>query len=146
MIQAEPFNIAETGSMGRASYMLQCQHNFPYFYNRNLDQLCAADHDRLMGDDFEHANRCFQKHTGVGELSLASWLSQATDDKIMAFLKDILKADKAVVWTGYRVMYTVHRGNGAPVWTLQLFAKHPHSTTEVYTGSQAPNVLPGPRH
>lgn len=58
----------------------------------------------------------------------------------------MLKADKTIAWSGYRVLGTVNRGNGYPVWTLEIFAKGPDSDTEVYTGQVAPNVLSGPRY
>jgi hypothetical protein len=35
---------------------------------------------------------------------------------------------------------SVNHGSGYPVWSLQLFAKHPDSKTVVYTGEKAPNV------
>lgn len=138
--QASPYNPGEMGSLGRASYMLLRQFQFPDEYDSDFDKLITADHDRCMSWDYEHARRCFNEYTGTGELGLEGWLGRQADEKIMAFLKDILKADASVKWTGYRIMGSVHRGNGYPVWTLELFAKHPDSDTKVYTDSQAPNV------
>jgi len=143
---AEPYRHGAMGSLGDASYMLLRQFNFPDTYAPALDKHITADHDRCMSWDYKHVSRCFEKHTGTGELGLQDWLRRATDENVLAFLSDILKADTGVVWTGYRIMGTVHRGNGYPVWTLELFAKHPKSKTKVYTGSNAPNVLSHPRH
>ena len=142
---AEPYRDGEMGSFGNASYMLLRQFQFPHVYTKN-DNLITADHDRCMSQDYEHSSRCFQEHTGTGELGLQSWLNIATNEQVFAFLKDILKAEPLVQWTGYRIMGGVHRGSGYPVWTLQLFAKHTDSQTEVYSDASAPNVLSMPRH
>lgn len=138
---SEPYRCGAMGSLGDASCMLLRQFNFPNTYTRNLDKHSMADHDRCMSWDPEHTRRCFKQHTGTGELGLEDWLRRATDENVLVFLRDILKAEPGVTWTGYRIMGTVHRGNGYPVWTLELFAKHPDTDTEVYTGSNAPNVL-----
>jgi hypothetical protein len=71
-------------------------------------------------------------------------LRRAKDQQVIDFLVDVLKADKSVTWTGYRVLGTVNRSNGHPVWTLEIFAKDLKSDTEVYTGQDAPNVLTKP--
>jgi hypothetical protein len=119
--------------------MLLRQYQFPDTFEENEKHI-TADHDRCISWDSKHAMGCFKRHTGVGELGFESWLPRVDDVAIMAFLKDILKADPQVSWTGYRVMGTVNRGNGYPVWTLELFAKNPKSNTQVYTGPRAPNV------
>lgn len=116
------------------------QYQFPDTFDGQLDKHMTADSDRVFSWDYHHARRCFQQHTGTGELGLEAWIKSTTDEKAMEFLKDILKADTSVQWTGYRVMGSVHQGNGYPVWTLELFAKHPDSHTEVYTGGNAPNI------
>jgi hypothetical protein len=124
--------------------MLLKQYQFPHTYDPR-DKLAAADSDRCFQSDYDHARRCFQQHTGTGEMGLEYWLKSANDEQVIAFLKDILKADASIEWTGYRILGSVHRGNGYAVWTLELFAKHPESSTEVYTGAEAPNVLNAPR-
>jgi len=143
---AEPYQYGEMGSLGKASGMLIRQFHFPFEYTDNMDQLLHADHDRLYQQDYKRASECIKKHTGTGELGLGSWAMGATDDEILAFLKEILEADQDVNWTGFRILGTVHRSNGGPVWSLQLFAKSPDTDTEVFSGQNAPNVLSGPRN
>jgi len=137
---ANPYRDGEMGSFGKASYMLLHQFQFHDMYDSDLDKLITADHDRCMSWDFKHARRCFEEHTGTGELHFETWSRRQSNEKVISFLKDILKANTSVEWTGYRIMGGVHQGNGYPVWTLELFAKHPKSDTKVYTGSDAPNV------
>jgi len=137
---ALPYAPCCLGSLDRTAYMLLRQYCFPDIFNNQLDRHMIADSDRIFSWDYDHARRCFKQYTGTGELGLESWIRSVSDEKAMEFLKDILKADVRVQWTGYRVMGSVHQGNGYPVWTLELFAKHPDSGTEVYSGENAPNV------
>ena len=139
VFQAEPYQYGEMGSLGKASYMLLRQFQFPNEYEEK-DTLISADHDRCLMWDYAHVCECFKKHMNTGEMGLGHWINSAFDEKVIDFLKDILKADTEVVWTGYRVMGTVNRSNGYPVYTLELFAKHAESKTTVYTGANAPNV------
>lgn len=139
---AKAYRPHSLGSLDRTSYMYLRQFQFPDTYD-GRDKHATADSDRCFMWDHEHARRCFQQHTGTGELGFESWVNRATDKRIMAFLLDILKADSGVKWTGFRVMGSVHRGNGYPVWTLELFAKHPDSDTPVYSDEDAPNVEKG---
>lgn len=124
---AESYRFGAMSSLGNASYMLIRQHDFPAAYNPEMDTMIGWDHDRIMSHDYEHARRCFDQHLKTGELSLESWALQASPAEIIAFLQDILKADTKVAWTGFRILGTVNRSNGFPVWTFQLFAKHPES-------------------
>lgn len=128
------------GSFDKTSYMLIRQYQFPDVYYRDMDILLSADDDRCFMWDYKYTRRCFTEHLGTGEGALERWAMSATLEKIMAFLKDILKADEATNWTGFRIMGTVNRANGFPVWTFQLFAKHPETDTKVYSGLDAPNV------
>lgn len=136
---AEPYRFGALASLGDAAYMLLRQFRFPHEYDTR-DTIVTADSDRCFQADYSHAHKCFQEHLHTGEMGLEHWLHTASAKKVIAFLKDILKADTKVEWTGYRVLGTVHRGNGRRVYTVQLFAKHPESDTEVYTGPNAPNV------
>lgn len=133
------------GSFGKASYMLIRQHQFPNIYNPKLDKMAGWDHDRIMQQQYAHGTRCFNEHTGTGDLGFEGWVKSADPTRVIAFLRDILKADPAVEWTGFRILGTVNRGNGYPVWTLQLFARHPRSNTEVFDGQDAPNVARDPQ-
>jgi len=139
---ATPYQPCQLGSTGKASSMLLRQYNFPSTYDSELDKSNCSDHDRLMGYDNKHASACFLKHAGYTDWKFESWVRGASDRDIMMFLKDILRADPKVNWTGYRVLGTVHLRNGQAVYSLQLFAKHPKSETIVYTGEDAPNVQP----
>lgn len=141
---AEPKRYNAMGSFGKASYMLIRQHQFPHTYSQQ-DEIISADSDRCFQWDHDHARRCFNQHTGGGQLDLQRWVEDATPEEVIAFLADLLKAGPASRWSGFRVLGTVNRGNGYAVWTLQLFRKHPESTTEVFTGESAPNILDRPR-
>lgn len=143
---AEPYRMGAMGSLGDASYMLIRQNNFPFSYDTTIDKLVNADHDRLYQHDREHTSRCFEKHAKQGELGFENWFRRATDQQIIDFLVDVMKADQKIKWTGYRIMGTVNRSNGYPVWTLELFALGKGSTTKIFSGDHVPNVLPGKRY
>ena len=143
---AEPYQAWRLGSMGDAERMLIQQSEFPDTYDER-DRLITVDHDRLLDKDYTAICETFKRHTGHGEQELLQWLHEdPSHGKVVAFIKDVLGTDPTIPWTGYRIMGGVHRGNGCNVWTFELFAKHPDSQTAVYTGNDAPNVLPGPRH
>lgn len=144
--QAEAYRSNAMGSFGDASYMLIRQHQFPYDYDPDKDKMIGRDHDRIMQQQFEHGIRCFQKHIGTGDMGLESWLQRATPEQVLDFLKDILNADASVEWTGFRILGSVHRGNGYPVWTLELFAKHPETSTKVFNTENATNLIHGSRY
>jgi hypothetical protein len=144
--QAEAHRWDAMSSFGDASYMLIRQHQFPNEYDSDKDQMVNWDHDRIMQQQYEHGRRCFTEHTGTGELGFDSWVQHVEPEKVIAFLQDILKADLNVTWTGFRILGTVHRGNGYPVWTLELFAKHPESETRVFDTTNAPNLIRGSRY
>lgn len=132
----------EMGSLGRASYMLIRQSNFPDTYS-DSDLHVMVDHDRIQSEDCTRSNDCFTRHTGIGPLNFEYWVKRASPEDVINFLVDYMKPDQSVKWTGFRVMGGVHRGNGYPVWTLELFYKHPESQTKVYSEMKnVPNVAP----
>lgn len=138
---AKPYSPGCLGSLDRTSYMCLRQFQFPDTFDSQLDKHMTADSDRVSSWDFNHAMNCYKKHTGTGDMGLERWIRSASDESIMAFLKEILKADDdKVQWTGYRIMGSVHQGNGYPIWTLELFAKSEESNTNVYSDENAPNV------
>lgn len=140
VLLAEPYRPMELGSFGKATYMLLRQHKFPHFYERHVDEIMSVDHDRCLMWDREHATRCFKEH-GSNEMSLERWVQSASSKRLFAFLIDILKAEEChpgVKWTGFRIMGTVNRSNGYPVWSFDLFANK--SKTKVYSEGHAPNV------
>jgi len=139
---AAPYVYGQMGSLGRAAYMLIRQFQFPDTYD-DRDIHISADHDRCFQWDRVHAQQCCARHLKTGELGIEGWVGRASEEQVIAFLKDILKTEERfpdAVWTGFRVLGSVHQGNGFPVFTLELFAKHAESDTQVYTGAVAPNV------
>jgi len=136
---AEPYRFGAMGSLGDASHMFLAQYKFPYQYE-SRDKMLAADHDRCFQWDYAHARAACDNHMHTGELHIGDWVRKQTPERVFAFLKDILKADSLVKWTGWRVCGTVNLANGYPVFSLSLFAKNSHSNTKVYTGDDAPNV------
>ena len=134
---AQPYQPRNMGSTGRAEYMLLRQFEFPDAYDEHLDILDFADHDRLLGRGGGNVEECFKRHIGTGSGGLQGWLENAADLQVMNFLKDLLGADSQVTWTGYRILGTVNRMSGFPVWTLELFAKHPASRTTVRSDNPA---------
>lgn len=134
-----PYTPYAMGSLDRTAYMLIWQHDFPNEYTDN-DKIIGADHDRLRvwHSDFSEV---VKRHTGTGELGIGDWVRKNNPEKVMAFLIELMHADPLVQWTGYRVMGSVHQGNGYPVFSINLFAKHPESKIEVYSGDRsAPNI------
>ena len=138
VMQAQAYRYGAMGSLGDASYMLIRQVNFPAEYDPAVDEFMTADDDRLLSWDYDHTRACFKKYTGSGELRFGEWAQGASEEDLMECIKALLKADRLIDWTGCRVLGTVHRGNGYPVWTLQLFANK--SGVKVYSGPFAPNV------
>lgn len=139
-LMAEPYRHGALHSFGTAQYMLMCQHDFPHTYE-DREQMLSADSDRLFSWDYAHSSAVHQKYRDVmGDQSLESWLNSNKVNEIMAFIKELLKADSTIEWTGFRVLGTVNRSNGYTVWSYQLFAKDPKSKTKVYSGYLAPNV------
>ncbi len=142
--KAEPYRLGAMSSLGNASHMLLRQFKFPDICSVSLDVLLVEDSDRCLEHRPEKTQMCLKKHVGGSDSIMEYWLRNSSDEQIMDFLLDILEADRKITWTGYRVMGSVG-GSGHNIWTFQLFAKHPKSNTEVYTGDRAPNVLPGKR-
>ena len=135
---ANPYTLStDMGSLGDASYVLIAQYQFPHFYDEK-DNLFGADHDRCFTWDYQHARECCTRHMKSGEGHIATFARTSNPELVLAFIQDILKANPKVKWTGWRVMGTVNRRNGYPVYTLELFANN--SGVEVFSGPLAPNV------
>ena len=138
---AEPYRWGGLGSTGSARYMLLRQHNFPDTYSQE-DKYHHVDHDRLMS--WEETSKAFyaacQTHMKTGDLGIGQFALNATPEQIMEFMLDAMSADRAVKWTGFRILGTVNRSNGGQIFSLELFAKHPNSNTKVYSDENAPNV------
>ena len=140
VILAEPYR----DGAPKMTNMLIRQFQFPADYNYK-DRLVSVDHDRLLDVDFAHVQQCFKKHTGSGELNFCAWARTASDEQVLAFLQDAMRAalkgiDEGIKGTGYRILGTTNRGQGGPIWTFELFAVHPTSQPMLCTGDNQPNV------
>lgn len=136
-----PFREGALRFGGNASEMLLRQLNYP-LYSCEADTMTGRHSDRIIDQNISRAYDCFDRH-GVrveDEHGFRNWLSKATDEAVLEFLIDFLQADAQVAWTGYRVTGSVNRGHGGVLYFFSLFAKHPHSTTRVFSGLNAPNV------
>lgn len=138
---ANGYRPGQLSSIGSAENMLIRQWNFPDIYQRQ-DTFLEAWSDRLIGRGGELATACFKRHTERESDQLEWWLrdSAVNDTQVMNFLADLFKTKEK--WTGYRITGSVNQGNGQTVWLFTLFRQHQDSKDPVYTGDQAPNVLP----
>ena len=137
---ANPFKPNNMGSFGQAREMIIRQFQFPNTYEDD-EKMESAYSDRCFQWDYDHAEQCVKTHTGTGEGILESWFSKSTDAQILSFIIDMLKSNKNVVWTGYRILGSVSVSSGYATWYMELFAKNPNSQTKVYSTLDAPNVL-----
>ena len=138
---AIPYQEGALSCMLEIMYMLLRQYRFPEEY-RTKEKRLMIHSDGFQPWKHDHVCRCYKHHTGNDQTELESWLmeKETPNEKILEFLKDIFQADETTVWTGFRIMGSIHRGNHYPVWTFELFARNPYSDTKVYTGDEAPNV------
>lgn len=140
VLPARPYKPNNLGSMGNASGMLIRQYQFPNEYH-DFEALVFSDHDHCIHANYDRAIACIKKYTKTGELGLESWFLHSSDELIMAFLDEFLDVNYGAKWTGYRIRGTVSRSDGSVIWSLELFAKAPGSSTVVYTGTKdVPNV------
>lgn len=137
---AEPYRPYQLHSLGKANYMLLRQTDFPYKLEEE-DEVQSIDSDRC---DYEIFRDICLRLTGDHQDShIELWLRQAPNTAVMKFVQAV--HGTTTDWHGYRVMATVG-DNGHTIWTLQLSKLGKRSSTDVYTGDEAPNVLPGPRN
>lgn len=129
-------------SFGNAENKLIRQLGFPDVYD-DRDTLLGEYHDRVTLWDSKHSDRCFREHTKTGAGGFGEWAANAKKTALIAFARDLLKADPNVKWTGCRVLATVDRSCGKVNWMVELFAKHPDTKTKCYSGINAPNVENG---
>jgi hypothetical protein len=135
----------DMGSLGDAQYRLFVQRNFPAEYERDMDLMVCADHDRMQSWDYDRFKE-FLKRVNDVQLtsSLGHCFASMGEETALEILKfGLLPNEKEYqdrIWTGYRVMGTVNRSNGYPVWSFSIFSKHPDTNTKVYSGFNAPNV------
>jgi hypothetical protein len=140
VMKANVYIPGELGSFGHGEYMLLRQEDFPDEYDLTTDKMIQADHDRCLMWHYDEFRAACKKWLNTGELAIEQWIQTARKEDCIGFLVDAMKADKHVNWTGFRVLGTVNRSNGYPVFSLYLFAKGKDSKTVVYSGALAPNV------
>lgn len=143
VLLARPYRYGAMGSLGDASLMLIRQHNFPLYYQRGVDVMTSADDDRIRSwHGSDHYSACRKRYFGNEWFENA--VTKAFPDKVINFIIDAMKLRNhvenghIVAWTGFRILGSVNRGNGYPVFSMQLFSNV--SGTEVYSGPVAPNV------
>ncbi|HCU70805.1 MAG TPA: hypothetical protein DIC35_03585 [Candidatus Moranbacteria bacterium] len=141
MSKARPYLPGSLDTFGNAASMFVRQFQFPDFFEE-CDKFLSIDSDNRHFDK-ERFAKCLKKHAGIEsdieEWKLEGWLLGATDAEIMAFLRDVVGLEMRMPWTGFRIMASKYP-NGHTIWHFQLFAKHPESGAEIFTGSVAPNV------
>lgn len=136
--KAQPFSMANMGSFGKAKGMLIKQFQFPFLFEADKDSISSAYLDRIEGWYPEDAPKCLEKYNLKG-WGLEDKIRNMDDKTILDFLCEIMKVERSL-YTGFRILGTVS-GNGHAHYSFQLFSKHPESTTEVFSGDYAPNVL-----
>lgn len=141
MMKAQPYIPYNMGSFGKAEYMLIRQHKFPAKWEMGVDVVVSADSDRILGWDYDGFRKTLSKYVGSGELAIGEWAKTANSDDLMAFIKEALKVEEihpGVEFTGCRVLGTVNRSNGFPIYSLEVFANK--SGQKEYSEGIAPNV------
>jgi hypothetical protein len=138
---AEPYRPGNMGSFGKANYMYIAQSNFPLEYT-DEEKLHSADSDRVWSWDHEHSSAVNKKHLPE-RMGLEEYLRTSSHEHVLAWLVELLKVEPGVTWTGWRILGSVNRSNGYPVYNYAVFARDPNGDTEVYSGGRAPNVRPG---
>jgi hypothetical protein len=129
----------DMGSLGSASYKLLRQHNFPHEYDREKDELIGWDHDRIMDHiGYGRFQNIVKRYDPAKQYCVNSAASRMHYDDVMKMLAELLEVPTHKGWTGFRIMGTVNRSNGYPVYTIELFKNN--TGVKTYTGSNAPNV------
>lgn len=134
---AKPFRGDAVNSGEVILHMLLRQWNFPYMYT-GKDKMIAK---HLHKCDRTHLTKCMSKFNNLNECCLVDFLQKEMNETVFIFTKDALCASSDINWTGYRILVTVHKTKAIPIILLEIFAKHPQSKIEVYSGMEAPNVL-----
>lgn len=86
----------------------------------------------------------FTGYEGSG--GLGDSIKEMSPCEALQFLVELLGEDPAVGYTGYRILVTTHQAQGYPVWSLELFAKHPDSKTLVFDTENTPGLIKGSRY
>lgn len=134
---AQIFSSSAMDTFGKASSMLIKQFQFPFVFELDADDIQVASLDRLKELYSEDTRKCLEKYSLDG-WSIEYSIREMDDEKILDFLCEIMKVERKK-YTGYRILGTVGR-NGHSYYCFQLFYKDPKSTTEVFSGDNAPNV------
>ena len=142
---AEPWRPNAMGSFGDAMYMILGQYRFPLHYDPERETVQVVDSDRVGP---LHLSECYARHLkpldeerSLGALHQA--IPQLPGPVLVAYAVDVVKADPKRTWTGARVLGSVNRGNGYPVYSFEVFARDPEGDTQVFSGRTASNVQAG---
>lgn len=142
VMKAERYRWGAMSSLGDAAYMILNQFNFPAEYDDEKDVLIGADHDRCQMWDRDHFDRCCDEHLHTGPMAIGQWAMDCESPQaVMDFIVDALKANEQCPgrkWTGWRVLGSVHRANGYPIFYLQVISQKSKFTK--YTGQAGENV------
>ena len=156
---AEPFRhgASHYSNAFPAEYMVVAQYNFPYDFNREKDEISSADSDRCFMWDNEWSNKA--PIIGTRQYGYEANLQTASGDDLIRLCQHMLgcgygchekdpekRAAAKAEWmakkfTGARVLCTVNRSNGYPVYSFEVF----NNVTKVktYSGeSRAENIDP----
>ena len=134
----ERYNYGMMGSLGSATYMLIAQKAFPESYDETKDKYWTADSDRILMWDYDHFCKIDEKYRKADGIWMGEELFFTSSDEktIMEYLSEMAtvgnESNEKVKWTGFRVLGTVNRSNGFPIWSLSLFCKGKGSETKVH--------------
>ena len=143
--KAKPYRRGILHPTSTAQNVLIRQFNFPEHFSKEDGHISRKVSDIYHLDKFR-AERCFEQHLVAAprRMSIVDHLQELPDEKVLDFVKNFLQIDRLppmkIEWNGYRITASVNQSNGKTEFEFELFAKHPESDTEVYTGSDAPNV------
>lgn len=134
---ANPYQLGQMGTFGKAKEMLLKQYQFPAFFEQHKDEIASDYLDRIQVQYPEDSKKCLKKF-GLEGGQIEVKLRIMEDNNILDFLCEIMKVEREK-YTGYRIIGDVG-DNGRDYYCFQLFYKHPDTDTEVFSGEHAPNV------
>jgi hypothetical protein len=135
--KAQPYNCTAMGTFGNASGMLIKQFKFPLTFESEKDKINVAFLDRIEGWRMEEAQNCLKKY-GLAGHGIHFTIREMSDQKVFDFVCEIMQVERSS-YTGFRILGGV-QNSGHPWFCFQLFAKHPDTDTQVFSGDDAPNV------
>lgn len=143
MPQVQPAMPYRPHALPHGKRMLVRQMKFPETYS-DQEPMLSRSSDQL---DPIQMQRVFAQFIGVSGNNLAhnahvvSWFRTAAHIRVKMLIEELLDPEVPIFWSGYRVTATV--GDvGEAIWHFELFSKRDETQTMIYTGDNAPNVLP----